>query len=159
VPRLVVASLILLLLACGDSDRKSDASADVRADVSGDVSTDSPADVDLSADAGVDVSASVCPALGIDCSPFVCRNGTCLSSCSGDADCIAPAICQSGSCRNPAPQSCTSPAQCASGFCEQGACCDRACRSPCESCALPGSRGRCHPLPADAVCGPDAGGD
>jgi hypothetical protein len=149
VPRPVVASLILLLVACEDSERKSDASADVRADMSGDVSKDSPADV----------SSSVCPALGIDCSPFACRNGTCLSSCSGDADCIAPATCQSGSCRNPAPQSCTSPAQCASGFCEQGACCDRACRSPCESCALSGSRGRCQPLAADAVCGQDAGGD
>jgi hypothetical protein len=146
-----------LLAACGDSDGKSDAGADVRPDGSKDVPADMP--LDAPADAGVDVSPGWCPALGIDCSPFVCRNGACLSTCGGDTDCVAPATCLNGSCRNPAPQSCTSAAQCASGFCEQGVCCERACRSSCESCALPSSRGRCQPLPADAGCGQDAGMD
>jgi hypothetical protein len=173
VPRPVVVSLILLLVACGDSDRKSDATADVRADVSGDVSKDVP--VDLSADftadaqpsvdspdATVDVSASFCPALGIDCNPYLCRNGSCLSSCNSNTDCVAPATCRSGTCLGPNPQSCTQPAQCASGFCSHGVCCERACTSPCETCARPDSIGKCQPLPAsmlpDAGCGSDGGG-
>jgi hypothetical protein len=144
VPRTAAALLALLLFACGDSDRKSDAAVDVRAEVS------------------VDVSASVCPALGIDCNPYLCRNGTCLSTCTSNAECVAPATCRSGSCLGPNPQSCTQPAQCASGFCSHGVCCERACTSPCETCARPDSIGKCRPLAAsmlpDAGCGPVGGG-
>jgi hypothetical protein len=142
-----------LLFACGDSDRKLDAAVDLRADVSVDVSRD---------EASLDVSASFCPALGIDCNPYLCRNGTCLSTCNSNAECVAPGTCQSGTCLGPHPQSCTQPAQCASGFCSHGVCCERACTSPCETCARPDNIGKCRPLAAsmlsDAGCGWDAGG-
>ena len=160
-PHPAAALMALLLFACGDSDRKSDAAVDVRAEVSVDIAADIPADVHQPADGGVDVSASVCPALGIDCNPFLCRNGTCLSTCNSNAECVAPATCRSGTCLGPHPLSCTQPAQCASGFCSHGVCCDRACTSPCESCARPASIGNCQALPASmlpAGCGSDGGG-
>jgi hypothetical protein len=49
---------------------------------------------------------------------------------------------------------CAEGIDCASSFCANGVCCLTACDGSCESCALPGSVGRCAPLPADAVCGP-----
>jgi hypothetical protein len=172
------APLVLLLVACGGSDPKSDAAVDVWVDVSTDGSKDAPGDlpvdrpIDAPADVAVDAPADApadaegdmppgwCPAININCAPSVCRNGTCVTACTGDVDCLAPARCSSGSCRDPRPLlACDTPDQCASGFCEQGFCCERACRSPCESCALPSAPGKCQPVPADAGCGQDASGD
>jgi hypothetical protein len=38
---------------------------------------------------------------------------------------------------------CTTGFQCASTFCAKGACCNRACNGPTETCTLPGSVGQC----------------
>ena len=57
----------------------------------------------------------------------------------------------------------TNPEQCASGFCVEGFCCDQKCDSPCESCALPFSRGTCQLRegggPAGAGGAADGGGN
>jgi len=117
------------------------------------------------------VPESVCDGQGaciasqtISCNPSRCRDNTCLTTCTGNGDCVAPSVCQQGSCGRPGNhQDCTQPSQCASGHCVEGVCCDRACDSPCESCALPSSRGRCSPRPAASqppgICNMDAGTD
>jgi hypothetical protein len=117
------------------------------------------------------IPESVCDGQGsclvsqpISCRPTRCQAGSCLTTCGGDGDCISPAVCRQGSCGSPGNhQDCTQPNQCASGNCVEGVCCDRACTSPCETCALPNSRGRCSPRPAasgpDGGCATDAGAD
>jgi hypothetical protein len=44
--------------------------------------------------------------------------------------------------------SCTSAGQCQTGSCVDGFCCDTACTDSCSTCKLPGSEGRCVPVPA-----------
>jgi hypothetical protein len=50
-------------------------------------------------------AASACDGAGncvtpapISCSPFECGATACKNACASDADCVAPAICNSGSC-------------------------------------------------------------
>jgi Concanavalin A-like lectin/glucanases superfamily len=43
--------------------------------------------------------------------------------------------------------SCTSSNQCQTGSCVDGFCCDTACTGACTTCKLPGSEGRCVPVP------------
>jgi hypothetical protein len=49
-------------------------------------------------------------------------------------------------------QRCVEGLDCLSGFCANGVCCATACDGSCQSCALPGTFGRCSPLPASTVC-------
>ncbi|MCW5812218.1 MAG: hypothetical protein KIT84_14430 [Labilithrix sp.] len=54
--------------------------------------------------------------------------------------------------------SCTSSTACQSGHCVDGVCCESACDGTCESCKLPGSLGKCEPVPdgqdPDTECKP-----
>src|SRR3954454_4580815 len=43
---------------------------------------------------------------------------------------------------------CAAPADCSSAFCEDGVCCTMSCVGSCVSCAVPGTIGRCLPIPA-----------
>lgn len=43
---------------------------------------------------------------------------------------------------------CGADGECASGQCSDGVCCESACDGVCEACNLPGSLGRCAPVPA-----------
>ena len=43
---------------------------------------------------------------------------------------------------------CATGGECQSGACQQGVCCAGPCTGNCKSCALPGSRGACTPIPA-----------
>jgi len=108
------------------------------------------------------VVASTCDGAGacvagiaIGCAPTRCRDNKCLGSCRDDGDCQAPTSCRSGNCLGGGAFGCTRNQECQSGFCVQGVCCDRACTSSCETCALPSSRGTCRPLPPESR--PDAG--
>src|SRR5688572_18258675 len=42
---------------------------------------------------------------------------------------------------------CNAGAECTSGHCNDGVCCDATCDGLCEKCNLPGTVGRCMPVP------------
>jgi hypothetical protein len=44
---------------------------------------------------------------------------------------------------------CAAPKDCQSGQCVDGRCCETACEGVCQACDLPGTEGRCSPVPAD----------
>jgi hypothetical protein len=91
------------------------------------------------------VTAGSCGAY--NCGP----SGTCLATCTADADCVAPNVCNGGSCgKRPNGAACTAAAECASGFCEQGACCLTACAGSCRSCGMAGTAGTCTLVAAGA---------
>ena len=82
----------------------------------------------------------------LDCSPFQCWPGGCLSACDGNTDCVSGFYC--GGSRQCLPQltagqACTAAFMCASGSCVDGVCCDVKCDGTCSSCALPGAIGKC----------------
>jgi hypothetical protein len=87
------------------------------------------------------------------CSPFLCGNSACLSSCTADTDCIPPNTCVNNSCgKKSNGGQCTSGAQCSSGNCTEGVCCDSACSDAttgglCVSCKVSGKEGTCSPVP------------
>ena len=93
------------------------------------------------------------PGMLVDCAPYSCdpASGTCLKSCSSDAQCEGGFPCVNGSCfvRSPV-MPCSVNADCASGFCVDGACCTSACEGPCVSCNLVHSVGTCTPVAAGA---------
>jgi len=95
-------------------------------------------------------SSGVCVAHGTrTCVPFQCGAADCLAACTSDGDCVPPATCKEGSCgKKPLGGICTSGTDCLSGFCSHGLCCDVACDSACQSCAVPGFDGTCKPVPA-----------
>src|SRR2546423_6092910 len=71
------------------------------------------------------VPSSVCDGDGacifgvaVACSPSTCDVRNCRTTCTVDADCVAPNVCKKGSCGKFGPgQDCTTNAQCKSGFC------------------------------------------
>jgi hypothetical protein len=97
-------------------------------------------------------AASTCNGAGacipgkvMSCSPHVCMNDSCASSCSKPADCQTGFYCDGAACRTTKPpgQACTTAAECASGNCADKVCCSTPCSETCHSCALPGSVGTC----------------
>jgi len=85
-----------------------------------------------------------------NCGAYQCgTTGSCLVTCTKDADCVAPNVCTGGSCgKKPNGATCTTTAECSSGFCEQGACCLTACTGSCRSCSMTGTAGTCVLVPA-----------
>jgi len=85
-----------------------------------------------------------------NCGAYRCgTTGACLITCGADADCVAPNVCNAGSCgKRTNGASCTTAAECASGFCEQGTCCLTACTGACRSCGLAAALGACTLVPA-----------
>lgn len=84
------------------------------------------------------------------CGAFLCdtANGVCRVTCTADADCVSPNICNGGVCtKKPLGQTCATAAECASGSCQQGVCCASSCTGTCRSCALTGSVGTCTNVP------------
>jgi hypothetical protein len=95
--------------------------------------------------------AGVCvPGKTISCSPNVCMNGSCATSCSKQADCLAGFFCDGTACRTKrtAGQTCAMAFECASGNCIDGVCCNTPCTESCHSCALPSALGTCTPVPS-----------
>jgi hypothetical protein len=94
------------------------------------------------------------------CDPFQCgTSGACLGVCNpanGNADCTSGNVCTpnasmptTGSCgKKPLGGPCTQASECGSNVCQQGVCCDVLCSGTCQSCALPGSAGKCTNVPA-----------
>ncbi len=91
------------------------------------------------------VSATTCGAYNCGAS------GTCLVTCTADADCVAPNVCTGGSCgKRPNGAACTTAGECSSNFCEQGTCCLTACSGSCRSCGMTGTAGTCTLVAAGA---------
>ena len=92
-------------------------------------------------------SYAQCPSAStLSCAPYVCGAVSCLTGCSGDAECDAGNFCDGGSCvpKLAAGTACNGGGEhCASGFCADGFCCNVACGGQCEACNLTGSQGTC----------------
>ena len=58
--------------------------------------------------------------------------------CSGGFECDG-----SGACKKTVGQACGNGLECASNHCKDGVCCETACDKSCESCGLPGAKGKC----------------
>ena len=87
-----------------------------------------------------------CPACGDD----VCDADEKCGTCPADCDCGAGAVCLDNNCVDLTPDGggCGAPEDCASGFCVDGVCCESACDSLCEGCAVSGNKGNCIPFSA-----------
>ena len=84
-----------------------------------------------------------CVAFQCDATAGICRN-----TCSMDAHCVPPNICNGTTCSlKPIGATCTAAAECNSGFCAQGRCCDTACTGTCKTCALATALGTCSNVP------------
>ncbi len=86
------------------------------------------------------------------CSPYVCGTNACKTSCTADADCVAPYTCQGSSSTKscalkPNGQTCAGASQCISGFCTDGVCCGSSACGTCQACNVNGL-GSCAPIPA-----------
>jgi len=91
--------------------------------------------------AGVCAAATTSP-----CGKYKCdaAGAACRTTCTADADCVSPNICNAGTCTlKPTGSACTMATECDSGFCAQGYCCNQACTGTCKSCAITGSVGTC----------------
>jgi hypothetical protein len=90
------------------------------------------------------------------CAPFRCNGAACGATCANDGQCVAPAVCQNGSCgKKPLGALCSAAVECASNFCAQGVCCGSACTASCFSCNQTGLAGTCSPVGAGS---PDPAG-
>jgi len=86
----------------------------------------------------------------LPCTPFQCApdGKTCRTTCTSDADCVAPNSCVAGSCgKKPIGATCGNNDECNSTFCAQGRCCGTVCTGTCRSCAVAGSEGTCRNVP------------
>jgi hypothetical protein len=87
-----------------------------------------------------------------NCSPFLCTNAACTTSCATDGDCESGHACVNGQCgKKNLGVTCAADGECVSGKCVEGVCCDSACTGACRSCALASTMGRCTPVAAGAV--------
>jgi hypothetical protein len=84
------------------------------------------------------------------CDPYACEGMACDTTCTASGGCAPGATCSFNQCnmKSALGAACASAGECASGLCEKGVCCSTACSAPCLSCALPGARGLCLPIPA-----------
>lgn len=76
---------------------------------------------------------------GASCNGFKCASDgvSCLTTCSGDDDCMPGLICQvDNTCGLGLAlgQSCSAGVECESGFCVDGVCCESACDGACTTC-------------------------
>lgn len=135
-------------------DGTCDGAVDCRQYPSGTVCGPPSCQGDILTTAGLCDGAGACVAeVRLSCAPFLCdsRTGTCFSSCTSDAQCSGGRPCTRGSCASYGGTPCSENAECESGFCSYGACCDRACNGPCETCGHAGSTGTCTPVAAGAL--------
>ncbi len=102
------------------------------------------------------VSRTVAAALILVSTAWAARS---LSGCVGDSpvttppvppspsEAGAPASPDSADGKKSGGQACASAGECSSGHCADAVCCDSDCKGTCEACNLPGSSGRCEPIP------------
>jgi hypothetical protein len=96
------------------------------------------------------------PASTQSCAPFTCNGTACRTTCTADADCAAPNICdlQTNACGNKKRlgQTCNSVDDCLTGnSCVDGVCCSTGTCGTCQACNIPGREGTCSEVPEDAA--------
>ena len=87
------------------------------------------------------------------CTAYSCPDGTgdagsangCLTSCTGEADCLPTHYCVAGKCQPKLANGsvCSSVPQCQSGHCVSGVCCNDECQGVGGSCTTSGKVGQC----------------
>jgi hypothetical protein len=107
------------------------------------------------------VPASLCDGSGVcmpptgggnGCGLYACENGMCVTACSSDADCVAPATCAGAVCRKkPLGASCGAGSDCDSNSCVDGVCCSSSSCGSCTACNVPGFLGTCSNVAAGAA--------
>lgn len=118
---------------------------------------------------GCNTNSDCDAALGFICSETKDCKKPKGSACASDSNCTTGA-CQwgfcclpnaDGVCIKPLGTECALGSECASTVCSDGVCCSSSCGGPCESCALPNSKGTCAAAPEKSTCPTNggAGGD
>ena len=97
-----------------------------------------------SCSASVQTAAATCDGHGAcpapqttSCGAFKCSGTSCYTTCtSGNSECVAPAVCISGSCMGQLANgtACSGNGDCTSGFCFDGYCCNGSCTGQCQAC-------------------------
>ena len=90
------------------------------------------------------------PGTIVDCTPHICLNNACTTSCQSYTDCAANSYCGDDQMCHPKLANgteCSSPTVCESSHCVDNYCCDAECNSPCSWCANPENPGVCGPAP------------
>src|SRR5207248_509631 len=93
----------------------------------------------------------------VTCKPYVCKDAqSCWGSCTGAAQCLAPASCLANSCgTKDNGAGCAAGTECTSAHCVQNVCCDGGCPSAgvCQTCVGPGNVGKCTSVADGTPCG------
>ena len=101
--------------------------------------------------------AGMCkPASTQSCAPYMCNGTICDTTCLGDGDCAAPAICDlaKNKCgdKHRLGEACTVDDDCLSvDACVDGVCCATPSCGTCQACNVMGHEGTCAEVPADAA--------
>ena len=71
------------------------------------------------------------------CSPYLCGQSTCLTSCSDATQCDGTSLCVNKTCQGAKANglTCSGNTECQSGHCVDGVCCDSACTGTCRACS------------------------
>jgi hypothetical protein len=92
----------------------------------------------------------------LSCAPFACNGTACATTCTADAACASPNICDltTNLCGNKKRlgQACATSDECLTGnFCVDGVCCGASACGTCQACNVAGSAGACAALPPGAA--------
>jgi hypothetical protein len=81
----------------------------------------------------------------VSCSPYMCGDFQCRTTCFGDEHCFSTHYCHGSTClaKGANGSTCTEGRECSSGFCVDGYCCNSDCSGACQACNLSGSAGIC----------------
>jgi len=98
--------------------------------------------------------AGTCKQVSNSCSPYVCGDTACKTTCATTADCVSGYSCQGYFCTNLKANgaACGTNGECISGHCTEGFCCGVATCQACNSCAVAGKEGTCAPAGDGTAC-------